>query len=377
MKCKKWQFGSILLFNLILLFFFSSLSLAKEPYKVGVILATTGPYAGMGMEDKLGAVLAAKKINETGGVDGHKIELIFEDDEGDPGKGSTAIRKLISVDKVLAIFGSTLNIVSHAMSLIAEEMKVPMIAPVPSAKVCEGKIFVFQNVVKEESTIEFIGQYIQRKKWKKLGILHDATEYGMDLSSMLEKWLGGKGIPFVSAKFSPRASDVTPQWITLRNENVEGVFLVGGPHTAPAIAMKNRKQLGITTPVIGPSSLNNQKFLNLAGDAAEEMVLVSYFHYGKWTPGQMEFINYINKNNPEVFPTLQHALGWDAIHLFAVAMKKAGSDSVKIRDELEKIKKYSGAAGEYNLSPSDHQPLGLKALVYVKVQNGKFVLLGD
>lgn len=49
---------------------------------MGVVTATAGLYASMGVEDKLGATLAVKRINETRGVDGHKIELIFEDDEG-------------------------------------------------------------------------------------------------------------------------------------------------------------------------------------------------------------------------------------------------------------------------------------------------------
>ncbi len=372
---KRLKFGPILLLNLVLLFVVSSLGLAEEPYKIGMILATTGPYASMGVEGKLGATLAAKRINEAGGVNGHKIELIFEDDEGDPGKGSMAIRKLTSFDKVAAIFGSTSNIVSHSISLIAEEMKVPMIAPVPSAKVCEGKKFVFQNAAKEEITVEFVGQYIQQiKKWKKVGILYDATEYGMNLSSASEKWLDNKGIAFVSAKFSPRATDVTPQWMSLKRDNVEGVFLAAPPLPAAAIAIKNRKQLGITTPVIGSTALSNQKTLDLAGDAAEGIVLVSFFHYGKWPPRQLEFIHYLNKHNPEVLPTLHHSLGWDGINLFATAMRKAGNDPVKIRDELEKIKKYPGAAGVYNFSHSDHNPIGLESMVYVRVQNGKFVL---
>lgn len=104
-------------------------------------------------------------------------------------------------------------------------------------------------------------------------------------------------------------------------------------------------------------------------------MLLSYLHYGKWPPVQLEFMNYINKNNPEVFPTLRHGVGWDAIHLFARAMTKAGNDPAKIRDELEKIKKYPGVLGEYNFSPSDHIPPSPEFMLHVKVQNRRFVLL--
>lgn len=313
-----------------------------------------------------------------GGVNGRMIEMIFEDDEGDPGKGTTAIRKLISVDKVVAIFGASSNIVSHAISLIAEDMKVPIISPAPSPKLTLDKRFVFQNVGREELLIEKVGKYFQKvKKWKKVGILHDDTEYGMDLSKGIEEWLIPKGFVVSKAKFSPRASDVSPQWLILRKDDVEGVFLMGGPAMAPAVALKNRKQLGITIPVIASPSLNNDKFLELAGDAAEGIVMVSYFHYEKWTPGELALINFMKKEVPDIFPTLFHALGWDGIHLFANAMKKVGNDPVRIRDELEKTKKYQGAVGEYSFSPADHNGLGPDTLTYVTVKKGKFVYIEE
>ena len=208
-----------------------------------------------------------------------------------------------------------------------------------------------------------------------MGILHDATEYGMDLAKGLTGWLTPKGITVIKAKFSPRASDVSPQWLILKNEKVEGIFLVGGPPIAPAIALKNRKHMGINIPVIASPSLNNPKFIQLAGDACEGVVMVSYFHYGKWTPGELRLIKYMKQNVPNVFPTLFHALGWDGINLFAAAMKKAGDDPIKIRDQLERIKNYQGAVGEYNFGPKAHNGLGRGTLTYVKVQNRKFIFI--
>ncbi|MBW1801545.1 MAG: ABC transporter substrate-binding protein [Deltaproteobacteria bacterium] len=378
MKRTKNIFGFLVIVGMATLFIFSLPTANAETRKIGVILATTGRYASMGTGEKLGATLAVKKINAAGDVNGRKLEMIFEDDEGDPGKGSTAVRKLISVEKVSAIFGSSSNVVSHAMSLITEEMKVPIIAPVPSPKFVVGKRFAFQNVGSEVLLIGKVGHYFKDiKNYKKVGILHDATEYGMNIAKGLGEWLAGKSITAVKAKFSPRASDVSPQWLILKKKKVEAVFLIGGPPMAPAIALKNRKQLGIDLPVIASPSLSNDKFLQLAGDAAEGIEMVSYFHYGKWTPGESALIGYMKKEVPKVFPTLFHALGWDAIHLIAMAMEKAGNDPVKIRDELEKTKNYPGAVGKYNYSQTNHSGLGIEILTYVKVQNGKFQFIEE
>ncbi len=373
----KRVFGYAPLLSLVSLFIISPMVIAGETIKIGVILATTGAYATMGEGQKLGAVLAIKKINEAGGVNGKKIEMIFEDDEGDPGKGSMAIRKLISNDKVVAIYGCNTNVVSYATSLIAEEMKVPMIASVPSRKVVMGKQFAFHNIPVEDLLFEVVGEYFQVRGWKKIGILHDATEYGMDLSKGMSEWLLPKGITSILTKFSPGASDLFPQWLVLRKENVDIVLLIAGPPKAAAIALKNRKQAGIATPIIASPSLANKKFLELAGDAAEGMMIVSHFHYGKWTPSELIIINYMKQQAPDVSLNNFHALGWDAIHLFAEAMKKAGSDPLKIRDELERIKNYEGAVGVYSFSPTNHNGHGRGSLTISKVKDGRFAALKD
>lgn len=376
MKTKRMLLSLVLLAFLLSFPFPPSGHAAADTLKIGVLLATTGRYAGMGEGEKLGAVLAINKINASGGINGKKLEMIFEDDEGDPGKGSTAVRKLISVDKVIGIFGSTSNVVSHAISLITEEMKIPMVSPAPSPKLIEGKRFTFQNVGLEEMLVEKVGEYFsQIKKWKNVGILHDESEYGMDLAKGIEDWSTSKGIRVVKAKFSPRASDVSPQCLIMKNEGVQGIFLAGGPPTAPAIALKNMKQLGIAIPVLASPSLNNDKFISLAGDACEGIDMVSYFHYGKWTPGEKELIDFMKQEAPNVFPTLFHALGWDGIQLFAQAIKKAGTDPAKIRDELEKTANYQGAVGDYHFGPNAHNGLGPDTLTFVKVVKGNFVYL--
>ncbi|MEW6669756.1 MAG: ABC transporter substrate-binding protein [Thermodesulfobacteriota bacterium] len=376
MKGKGIRLSVVVLAISLSLIFSAAGPAAAEGAKIGVMLATTGRYAAMGEGEKLGAVLAIRKINASGGIGGKKLEMVFEDDEGDPGKGSTAVRKLISVDKVIGIFGSTSNVVSHAVSLITEEMKVPILSPAPSPKLTEGKRFTFQNVGVEQLLVDKVGEYFcEVKKWKQVGILHDESEYGMDLAKGIDEWCKPKGIKVVKAKFSPRASDVSPQCLIMKNEGVQGVFLVGGAPTAPAIALKNMKQLGIAIPVLASPSLNNDRFISLAGDACEGIDMVSYFHYGKWTKGEKELIDFMSKEVPNVFPTLFHALGWDGINLFARAIKKAGTDPVKIRDEVEKITNYQGAVGDYNFGPNVHNGLGPDTLTFVKVVKGKFVYL--
>ncbi|MCE5244889.1 MAG: branched-chain amino acid ABC transporter substrate-binding protein, partial [Desulfobacteraceae bacterium] len=67
---------------------------------------------------------------------------------------------------------------------------------------------------------------------------------------------------------------------------------------------------------------------------------------------------------------------WDAIFLLANAMRQAGTDPEGVRSAIEQTKGYVGVSGVYSLSPEDHNGLGLDSLVMVKVEKGKWVLLG-
>ena len=78
-----------------------------EPIKIGAIVSLTGSYAGLGEPEKKTIEMEVAKINDAGGINGRKVEVIFEDDGTDNTKAVAAVTKLISQDKVVAIIGST------------------------------------------------------------------------------------------------------------------------------------------------------------------------------------------------------------------------------------------------------------------------------
>src|SRR3990170_6463905 len=73
---------------------------AEAPLRIGLVLSTTGQWSSLGGPAKDGAFLAAEKFNAAGGIKGQKVELVFEDDEGDPAKAASLLRKLATQDNV-------------------------------------------------------------------------------------------------------------------------------------------------------------------------------------------------------------------------------------------------------------------------------------
>ena len=74
------------------------------------------------------------------------------------------------------------------------------------------------------------------------------------------------------------------------------------------------------------------------------------------------------------FPINTHSgYAWDAITIVANAMKKAGTDPKALRAAIEETKGYVGISGIYNLTPEDHNGLGVDSMVMLQVQGSKFV----
>jgi len=78
---------------------------AEKIYKIGGIFSVTGPASFLGDPEKKSMEMAVAEINSRGGINGHKLEAVIYDTEGDPSKTVMSVSKLINKDKVLAIIG--------------------------------------------------------------------------------------------------------------------------------------------------------------------------------------------------------------------------------------------------------------------------------
>src|SRR5512138_1897485 len=100
-----------------------------EPIKIGEYASLTGKEASLGQSSHQGTVLAVETINAAGGVLGRPLRLITEDTQSKAGESGTAVRKLISRDKVVAILGEVASSRSLEGAPICQRLKVPMVTP--------------------------------------------------------------------------------------------------------------------------------------------------------------------------------------------------------------------------------------------------------
>src|SRR5215204_6394143 len=96
---------------------------------VGYYGDLSGRTSSFGQSTKNGVEMAADEINKAGGVNGRQIQIITEDDQGEPNKAATVVSKLVNQDKVHAVIGEVASSNSLAAAPKAQEAKVPMISP--------------------------------------------------------------------------------------------------------------------------------------------------------------------------------------------------------------------------------------------------------
>jgi branched-chain amino acid transport system substrate-binding protein len=359
----------------------------SEPYVVGGIFSATGPASYLGDPEKKSLEMVAEEANAKGGVNWHPLKLVIYDDETDVTKARLSAEKLLQKDQAVCIIGPSITPSSMTVLEITQKAKKPLISCAAAAGItapAKDRHWTFKTAQTDQMAVARIYQYIQKKALNKVAILTVSSAFGVAGKDQLLTQAPQYSIQVVGQEvFGDKDTDMTPQLTKLRGTDAQAVICWGvGP--APALVAKNMKQLGMTIPLIQSHGAASKKFIELAGDAAEGIImpagkLVIYQQLPDTDPQKAVCREYAEKYKAK-FKAPESSFGgyaYDAIRMLIQAMHKAGNDPAKIRNELENIKNFVGVSGIFNMSPEDHNGLSPSAFVMVKIHNGNFQLLGD
>jgi len=356
----------------------------KEPYRIGVVVSLTGTYAGLGIPEKQAMEMERDRINAEGGVNGHPIELIFEDDATDPAKAAAAATKLIEQDGVLAIIGATGTAQTMAMRSEIQRAGVPQVSMAGGSVItAQFDPLVFQTPWPNRIVVPYVLKTMARKGLTRIAVISDSGGYGKDGHDIIVKEAPGAGISIVADEtFNPGDTDMSSQLTKIRAANPDAVLMWNAGKEAALVA-KGMKQLGMTQPLFGGPGNGRKEFIDGAGDAAEGfrfaagkiLVPSAYGTDSEAYRVATEFIDsYTAKwgKAPDIFAG--HA--YDAFLIVVDALKRVDGDVTpeKIRDAIEQTKGLVGVGGTFTYSPTDHNGLTESELVLYRIENGAWVL---
>jgi branched-chain amino acid transport system substrate-binding protein len=244
---------------------------AADTIKIGLMAPLTGSWASEGQEMKQVLDLLAAQLNEKGGVLGNKVEVISEDDGGDPKTAALAAQKL-TTQGVVAVIGTYGSSVTEASQTIYNESKIIQVAN-GSTNVRltdKGFKYFFRTCGRDDAQGAVAAQTIVKMGIKKVAILHDNTTYAKGLAEVAKGLLEPKGITIVFYDaLTPNEQDYTTVLTKVKNTAPELVFFTGYYKEA-GLLLRQAKEMNWKVPFLGGDATNNPDLVTTAGTAAAE-----------------------------------------------------------------------------------------------------------
>jgi len=342
----------------------------------------SGPLAFTGEQlTKFGVDLAFKVINDAGGIHGRKIRTIWYDDGYKPQEAVANTKKLVEQDRVFAILAPQGSPPVVATLEYLEANKVPLLFPYQSSPVTRGRRWIFQGMTVSDRSSKMMIDYLAgQRKYRKFAALYQDDEYGKSFLTAFEKDLGRHGLKLVASESVKRGvTDVSAQVAKLQAAKPQVTFLVLVPGPA-AQALKERQKIGWTdTLMVSTGPLTDERYLALAGDAAEGVEGLSLWPdpVASDLPGVRLYREHMQKYFAKNEPNRYSIAGYFAGMLFTEAAKRAGRSLTResLVAALEGIKGWeSGILAPLTIGP-DHETQ--KQGFWVRVEKLRFKQLTE
>lgn len=358
---------------------------AADTVKIGSILSVTGPAAFLGEDMKGGMEIAIEEINANGGVGGKQIEWFFYDAESQSTKGVNSTKRLLTQDNVdIVVGGGNMSGIALAMVPLTERSETPFISTEGSMQIVNPvaeRQWSFKSTADDDQVLERIADYFEKKGIKKVALLYDTSGFGQSAFNQMETVGPKRGLEVVYETFSPTDTDMTAQLTRIKESGAEAI-ICWTVTPAGVVFIKQAQQLGLgDLTLIHSYGFVSQRYMELAGDAAKDLLLVSVkFPVGEDLPDSDPVkarIADLTAKFEKKFgraPNQFAAQTYDAIHLAAMALEKGRQDKAKVRDALQQITGWQGVGGVFNFSPERHSGLSKDDMVLVKWEDGRFRL---
>ena len=317
----------------------ASYAAAKEPVKIGVITPLSPPGdPAAGQLIVRGAKFGAKYVNEEmkGILGGRSIELIVEDDAGTPEKGVAAFRKLATKDKVTAVIGQYHSSVCAALVDVGAEYGIPTFSTGASASIITEKhqVTTFKTHVIDYDRASTWVDFFQSRKWKRIAVLAENTDYGVGLfeaTKQVKEDRGLKDVEINGIVFDRKVVDLTPQLLMLKAWKPDVLLNIGVGDPTYRIT-KQAFDIGFfpQVPMMGAHDWPARpEFWKNLGNIGQYVMFINYYHpkmglspMGEWLKPRFD------KEYGEI-PTYMAYNSFGQIVLLANALNLAKSDDPK------------------------------------------------
>ncbi len=307
---------------------------ARADIDIAVVGPLTGQYASFGDQFKAGAEMAQEDINAAGGVLGQKLNVTLNDDACDPKQAVAVANKLASVG-VSFVAGHFCSSSSIPASKVYEEEGIIQISPASTNPKLtdEGGANVFRVCGRDDQQGSVAGIYMAKNfANKNIAIIHDKSAYGKGLADETKKALNAFGKKeILYDAYTAGEKDYTALVSKLKRNRVDVLYL-GGYHTEAGLMLRQMRNQGMTTVLVGGDALVTQEYAAITGESGDG-TLMTFSPDPRNNPAAADIVaRFLAKNiDPEGYVLYTYA----AIQAWKQAAEKAGTvEPVKVIEAL-------------------------------------------
>ena len=349
-----------------------------QSIKIGLMAPMTGSWASEGQEMKKNVDLLAAELNAKGGLGGKQVEVVVEDDGGDPRTASLAAQRL-TTKGVVAVIGTYGSAVTEATQTIIEEAGLVQVANGSTAvRLTEKKLpNFFRTCPRDDEQGKVGAQALQKTGAKKIALLHDSSAYSKGLADEINGILKAQkmNVVFFDA-LTPKEQDYSAILTKMKAASPDVVFFTGY-YPEAGLLLKQKKQMGWTVPFLGGDAINNPDLVKIAGKeaAAGFMFLSPPVPKDLDTPEAKAYLAAYQKKFGEAPQSIYGVLAADGFRVIAKAMEATkstkGADLAKYLKTG--LKDFPGFTGKIAFNDKGDR-VGELYRVYKVDANGQFVL---
>ena len=342
--------------------------------KIGYFGDLTGPTFNFGQSAINGVLMAASEINQAGGINGHQIDVVIEDDKGNPEEAARLTAKLIDRDKVVAIIAGGTSGNSRAAAPKAQASHIPLISPSSTdPAVTQTGNYIFRACFVDTFQGEVMASFAHNTlKAQKAAILTDFNSpYSKGLTDYFKLSFGRLGGTIVSEQtYTQRDADFKGQLSTIRSAEPDVIY-IPGYYGEVALIVKQARMIGLTQPLLGGDGWDAPELWQLGGDALNGAYISTHYSADNPSPEIQQFVQRYKQRYGNLLPDAHAALGYDAARiLFAAIARAASTEGDKIREALAQTKDFNGVTGVISMDANRN---AVKPAVVLKLQDLKSI----
>ncbi len=353
-----------------------------DSVRIGVMAPLTGPWASEGIDMQRVVGLLADELNKAGGLQagpfkGRTIELVVEDDAGDPRTASLAAQKLATAG-VLAVIGTYGSAVTEASQNILDEAELVQIATgATSVRLTEkGMNGFFRVAPRDDTQGRVAAQMIKAKGVKKVALLHDNSSYAKGLAEEARKVLDAEKIEVVFYDaITPKERDYNATLTRIKATDPDMIFFTGYYNDAGTL-LRQKMEMGWDVPMMGGDATNNTDLVKIAGKEAGKgfLFLSPPVPQDFDAPEARAFMDAYKAKYSQLPSSVWCVLAGDAFKVIVAALE-SGADSPEAIAEVlhDGSRKFPGLTGALSFDAKGDRVGDLYRL-YVVDGDGDFVL---